>query len=235
MEIVEPFVNLKFPDEIHTIKLQEIPQTFEHHSHNLFQDEEINASSSLIKNTRKLKRRKLDPVDSLKDLGKNGEKGVKNISRVVKHPFRIITEMQTPDDRLKEVQLPPLKVETESPPLKSVNNELSLSSELIPKNEKQERNRVCARKCRLRKKMYLETIEKENRDLKDEIVKYRKELNAYKAREEAGLLNNLSINAIKTDYLEKLRTNNTATAKEMLHNYMVTQFIKNVGRERSKQ
>lgn len=225
MEIVEPFVNLKFPDEIHTIKLQEFPQTF--------QDEKANVSSNLTETIRKRKRRKLDPVDTFKGLGKNG--GVKDKFKVIKHPFKIITEMQTLDDRSKEVQLFPLKVETESAPLKLINNELSSSSELVPKNEKQERNRICARKCRLRKKIYLESIEKENRILKDEIIRYRKELNAYKAKEEAELLKNLSINTIKTDSIEKLKTNSTATPKEMLHNYMVIKFIKNVDRKCTKQ
>eukprot|EP00826_Nyctotherus_ovalis_P018272 TRINITY_DN15453_c0_g1_i11.p2 TRINITY_DN15453_c0_g1~~TRINITY_DN15453_c0_g1_i11.p2 ORF type:complete len:135 (-),score=32.96 TRINITY_DN15453_c0_g1_i11:788-1192(-) len=133
--------------------------------------------------------------------------------------------MYTPSsDISKEMSTPlsPFKPEGEDTPLKLHSNEASLADQMS-RNEKQERNRVCARKCRLRKKLYLENIEKENRELKNEIIKYRKELSAYKAKEEAGLLASLNIDAMIEHSFERFKTalSSAGSTKEVHINYMV--------------
>jgi len=217
MEIPEPFDGLKFFDEMQSVKVQEIVYPFEV-LHLPFNEDEINVSGDYNKITRKRKRQKFDDSGclTLKNSRKIEEKKKhKDKLGLIKTPFKIVNEQYGAEsDKNKEIQSPFKQTENNS--IKPTNNE-----EQIPKNERQERNRVCARKCRLRKKMYLQNIEKENRMLKNEIIKYRKELNTYKAKEEAGLLGSLTINTMKSEAIEKLKVRDTVNAKELLNSYMV--------------
>jgi hypothetical protein len=230
MEMGGPFDSLKFLDEMQSMK--EIGHSFEIRHHLSFNEEELNVSSDFSKITRKRKRRKPDDPNhsTLKSSGKfEVKRKRKGAIRMLKSPFKIITKQwDAKSEKSKEVQTPPKQIENDSS--KQADNEQTLTPQLkteqTTKNEKQERNRVCARKCRLRKKLHLENIEKENKILRAEVIKYRKELNTYKTKEEAGLLGSLSINTIKSETVEKLKARTTANSKELLNNYMVISVTK---------
>jgi hypothetical protein len=152
-----------------------------------------------------------------------------------KNPFKIITVSSSafaPDsEKNNDPELTPfLKIEPEDSSLISPNNEQSLGMGKVSKDVKQERNRICARECRLRKKLHLENMEKENRMLRKEIARCCKELSMYKAKEEAGLISDVNINAIITNSIDKLKTDNNNT-KELFDNYMVKLVYKTLERK----
>jgi len=209
---------LKFSYEIPGTSLQETP---------LFHEEIIHPPIDQATHLHKRKKRKYED-------GTNGiDIKLKEYKKRV-NPFKVITVSSsafTPiSEKSKEAEsasITPFKIESESVLLKSPSNEQSLEMEEMIKNAKQERNRVCARECRLRKKLYLERIEKENKMFRKQIAKYRKELNIYKAKEEARLISDVNINEIITDSIEKLRTDNNNT-KELLDNYIVSLAYKSL-------
>lgn len=239
LRIPESFEHLKFREQLHCVRdplfSHPFNEALEGRSQLLLHEEGINLPVAYDKDANKRKRKKIDEVAEIKDTLKacdtnSGEKARKNNPRLkaFKKPFKVITlpsDMYTPSsDISKEMSGPlsPFRPEDGDALLKSPSNAPSLAEQMC-RNEKQERNRVCARECRLRKKLYLENIEKENKMLKNEIIKYRKELSVYKAKEEAGLLATLNIDAIIEHSFDKLKTalSSAGSAKEVYNNYMV--------------
>jgi len=209
---------LKFSYEIPDTSLQETP---------LFHEEIIHPPIDQATHLHERKKRKYEDATNGIDIK------LKECKKRV-NPFKIITVSSsafTPiSEKSKEaesVSITPLKIESESVLLKSPSNEQYLEMQKMIKNAKQERNRVCARECRLRKKLYLEKIEKENKMFRKQIAKYRKELNIYKAKEEARLISDVNINEMISDSIEKLRTDNNNT-KELLDNYIVSLAYKSL-------
>ena len=99
------------------------------------------------------------------------------------------------------------------------------------KKTKQERNRVCARECRKRRKQYLESIEGQVQQLREELVACRRELQRYKAREQEGLLsqfsNNDSLLSESIKELEKEAQGNEGAdtiARNYLQRYIVYSY-----------
>ncbi len=93
---------------------------------------------------------------------------------------------------------------------------------------KQERNRVCARECRKRKKMYLENMEAQVKALREELMECRKELARYKAKEQEGVLARFNDTQLLSDAFRKVEINTGKgkggenNPKELLKQYMVS-------------
>ncbi len=89
---------------------------------------------------------------------------------------------------------------------------------------KQERNRVCARECRKRKKQYMETMEEQVKVLRTELAECRKELAVLRAKEQQGLFSQFSV----LQYLDDMGKQFAASAdrpagntKDILQKYIV--------------
>lgn len=185
----------------------------------LLQEEEMNASIEYGKRPHKNRKRKNNKVTHINEILKESTLSkLKKDNETIKNPFRIITlpsRQNTPSSGVNKELSSLSNGEVSKSPI----NEQSLEQEQMMKQEKQERNKECARACRQRKKIYLESIEKENRRLRKELIRYRKELSVYKSKEEAGLLSNLDSSAMITNSIEKL---NISKNKESLDDHMVT-------------
>jgi len=94
------------------------------------------------------------------------------------------------------------------------------------KKTKQERNRLCARECRLRKKVYLESMEAQVKILRKELAECRKELEKYKEQANEKILEKNNIMQKAIDPFKKFLEENKETkteiyARDLIKNYIV--------------
>jgi hypothetical protein len=63
----------------------------------------------------------------------------------------------------------------------------------LSEKDKLERNRICARECRKRKKMYIKSLELQMKSLKSELIECRRELSTYKLKEQEKFFGQFSV------------------------------------------
>lgn len=89
---------------------------------------------------------------------------------------------------------------------------------------KLERNRISARECRLRKKMYVANLEHQIKDLKLELNQCRKELREYKTKEQQQLLTNFKTSEVTLENLNPSFTkeDEKSNTRNQLNSYFVS-------------
>jgi len=88
---------------------------------------------------------------------------------------------------------------------------------------KLERNRISARECRTRKKIYIANLEQEVKNLKMELYECKRELNEYKTKEQQRLFTGLKTQQVILENLDPKFTEKASnlTNKKILENYIV--------------
>lgn len=99
----------------------------------------------------------------------------------------------------------------------------------LTEQAKLERNRICARECRERKKVYLKSLELQIKDLQKEVQECRKELNKYKQKEQEEFFTQFNNQGAPLNYLNPAITNITEISTNNrleLDKYIVIFIIK---------
>eukprot|EP00826_Nyctotherus_ovalis_P048845 TRINITY_DN5800_c0_g1_i1.p1 TRINITY_DN5800_c0_g1~~TRINITY_DN5800_c0_g1_i1.p1 ORF type:complete len:276 (-),score=45.90 TRINITY_DN5800_c0_g1_i1:81-908(-) len=102
----------------------------------------------------------------------------------------------------------------------------SPSSSDLGEKIKLERNRISARECRMRKKIYVTNLEEQIKNLKKELQECRRELSGFKQREEHHLFGQLSIQDLTQESFNPL---SASPDNKKLRVHIVTAYVK-VGR-----
>lgn len=85
---------------------------------------------------------------------------------------------------------------------------------------KLERNRICARECRRRKKIYVKSLEQQIKSLKNELIECRRELSSYKYEEQKKCFDQLNMESILPDN-PTLADKQMANSKRLITKYIV--------------
>ena len=99
--------------------------------------------------------------------------------------------------------------------------------DIDPKNNyiekvKLERNRICARECRMRKKEYVKQMEIKIKRLQNEIVECHKELNKYKNREQQSFFNQINMKEVDPNDIDiDMGDQGSPNSKKLLNDYIV--------------
>jgi hypothetical protein len=105
-----------------------------------------------------------------------------------------------------------------------------LHSELTPlyndldEKTKLERNRISARECRIRKKLYMVNLEQQIKSLRMELHECRRELNEYKTREQQRLFTEFRTQQLNLENLDPKFTEraDNLTNRKILESYIVS-------------
>lgn len=91
--------------------------------------------------------------------------------------------------------------------------------------ERLERNRISARECRRRRKHYLQKLETQVKELKDELTICRRQLSIYKVKEQQELFRSYNKQDIHTkDPTSNLENQPNVTSKRLMKKYIVIAF-----------
>jgi len=92
----------------------------------------------------------------------------------------------------------------------------------LSEKDKLERNRICARECRKRKKIYVKGLELEIKNLRSELVECRKELSRYKLKEQEKFFSQFNMDMELPENPEPtIVDKQLASSKRLIKKYIV--------------
>lgn len=141
-------------------------------------------------------------------------------------------DCSTLDKELPQKDAADLKVARSLKRLKPEDDSESPTISLMEK-DKLERNRICARECRRRKKIYVKNLEQQIKNLKNELVECRRELSSYKVKEQEEFFSQFNMEEVLGEtsgpaIAEKALTNSKRLIKKHLVTFLVLSGIGSV-------